>query len=69
MTWEVFRDGINARPNQFLDFFAELMILQQVSLVQDYHDKFEKLLAKERPMEQSQQVTYVGQGLQGTTFN
>ena len=48
MTWQEFCDGLHARygATQFQDFFGELIKLQQVGSVCDYHTQFEKLLAK-----------------------
>ncbi|KAL5751083.1 hypothetical protein ACOSP7_025686 [Xanthoceras sorbifolium] len=66
VSWEDFKDGLNSRygPNQYLDFFGELTRLQQTDSVQEYQDRFEKLLAKAGPLEQARQVSYFVGGLQ-----
>lgn len=63
--WENFKEGLNSRysPNQFLDFFGELTRLEQTGFVQDYQDKFEKLLAKAGRLEQARQVSCLVSGL------
>ncbi|KAK0575192.1 hypothetical protein LWI29_035342 [Acer saccharum] len=65
VSWEDFKDGLNSRygPNQYLDFFGELTRLQQTSSVQDYQERFEKLLAKVGPLEQVRQVSCFVSGL------
>ncbi|KAK0574086.1 hypothetical protein LWI29_018007 [Acer saccharum] len=63
VSWDDFKEGLNLKygPNQFLDFYGEFTRLQQTGTVQDYQDKFEKLLAKASPLELPRQVSsFVG---------
>lgn len=68
MTWQEFCDGLHARygATQFQDFFGELIKLQQVGSVCDYHTQFEKLLAKVGRLSQDRQVSWFVSGLKDT---
>ncbi|KAI9165796.1 hypothetical protein LWI28_020623 [Acer negundo] len=59
VSWDDFKEGLNLKygPNQFLDFYGKLTKWQQTGTIQEYQDKFEKLLAKAGSMEQARQVS------------
>ncbi|RZC65112.1 hypothetical protein C5167_008797 [Papaver somniferum] len=69
ISWEEYKDKLYARfgDNQYMDFFGELSKLSQTSTVggtvQDFREKFEKLLAKVGPIPQHQQVSMFISGL------
>ncbi|KAJ8898712.1 hypothetical protein K2173_004846 [Erythroxylum novogranatense] len=65
VTWTEFKEGFYARygPNQLIDFFGELLKLQQHGTVQTYQVQFEKLLAKVGQLSQTRQVSCFVNGL------